>query len=345
MKTETTTSSISGRGKALPPTPQALTAENRIRLRPTRFGTTFLFILAAMLLAALNSNNNLGFLLTFLLGAMAAVSVFHTHRNLAGVQLAHLRAKPVFAGDAAYFEVNLRQPDRAARAIEIALSGQAPVTLDRVAESPAAVTIRMSADRRGLLTPGLLEIFSRYPFGIFEARTALPHSANCIVYPRPIDTPLQVPPGEPVAGSGSGQTGPGAEDFAGLKAYQPGDPLGHISWKAYSRGQGLLVKQFSEETGRWLTFDWHKLSEPDLERKLSHLCGMVLRAHQSGLLFGLRLPAAELSPARGERHLQACLSHLALFGLPGGLNGPRTRSPLNPGIRNADHESGGGEGR
>ena len=319
-------------------------AAGRIRLRPTRFGKTFLLILAAMLAGSLNSNNNLGLLLTFLLGAMAAVSVFHTRRNLAGLQLAHLRARPVFAGDTAHFEVTLYKPGWTARAVEIVLSGQAPVTLDRVADSPVAVTIGLPAGRRGLLTPGPLEILSGYPFGIFEARTALPHSAGCIVYPRPIDGSLQALAGEPVAGTGTGLAGPGVEDFAGLKAYQPGDSLGHISWKTYSRGQGLLVKQFSGESGRLLAIDWQALHEPDLERKLSRLCGMVLHAHQSGLLFGLRLPAIELAPARGEGHLQACLSHLALFGLPGGMSGPRTGAPPKTETGNGDRGPDGGKG-
>jgi len=327
MQTKTVISSTSGRRQAPTEKPQELSAGHRIRLRPTRFGITFFFILTAMLLGALNSNNNLGFLLTFLLGSMAAVSVFHTRRNLAGIRLAHMRARPVFAGEAAHFEISLRKPGRAARAVDVLFSGQAPVTLDRVDDSPSAVTIGLPAGQRGLLTPGPLGILSCYPFGLFQARAALPHSAGCIVYPRPIDGSLQTIPDEPVTGAGAGRAGPGVEDFAGLKAYQPGDNLGHISWKAYSRGQGLLVKQFSGESGRLLTVDWQALDEPNLERKLSRLCGMVLHAHQTGLPFGLRLPGAELTPARGERHLQACLSQLALFGLPGGMTGPRTQEP------------------
>lgn len=324
------------------PAPQsnAVQDEPKIDVRPTRFGYTFLFFLAAMLVGSLNSNNNLGFLLTFLLGSMAAVSIWHSRRNLAGVTLAALRAKPVFAGETAHFEVSLRRTDPAARAIDIHLTAEEPATLDQVTSSPASVTIGIPAGKRGLLTPEPLELSTCYPFGLFRACLTLPHSAGCLVYPRPIDGSPQTVPGEPTAGTGSDQSGPGVDDFAGLKPYQPGDSLGQISWKAFSRGQGLLIKQFTGESGRVLTIDWQAFEEPNLERKLSRMCGMVLNAHQAGLQFGLRLPTATVSPARGQNHLRACLAHLALFGLPGGTAAADTLFGPGPDTSGDSHFAG-----
>jgi uncharacterized protein (DUF58 family) len=286
-------------------------------VRPTRFGKTFLFILAAMLVGSLNSNNSLGFLLTFLLGSMAAVSIFHTRRNLSGLQLSQIRAKPVFSGESANFDILLKNIGPGAWAVLASLPREAPTAVDLPDNSPVAIQVRMRSTQRGLLTPGPLEISTQYPFGLFQAETTLPHSAVCLVYPRPIAGPMTTAPGGTANGVEGGGTGPGVDDFAGLRAYQPGDNLGQISWKSYSRGQGLQVKQFIGETGRSLTIDWYLLSEPHLEKKLSRLCDMVLRAHQSGLRFGLRMPAGTLAPALGKQHLKTCLTQLALFGLPG----------------------------
>lgn len=340
MITKPTISPDSDRNREPSGTLPAPAPKRRIQVRPTRYGKTFLFILVAMLVGSLNSNNNLGLLLTFLLGSMAAVSILHTRRNLAGIELAHMRAKPVFAGEQAVFEIHLRKTSPTAYAVQAALPGENPVTLDLVNGSLAPVHIGMPATRRGLLTPGPLKIFTNYPFGLFRARAALPHSAGCIVYPRPIaSSPITVP-GEPTAGAGTGMAGPGVDDFVGLTAYQPGDNLGQISWKAYSRGQGLLIKQFSGESSRMVTIDWYALSERSLEKKLSRLCGMVLQAHQTGLHFGLRLPALSIAPARGENHLKTCLTSLALFDLPGGIAGTRIfdspdKAPADAGGREA----------
>ncbi len=300
-------------------------ADRRIRIRPTRYGNTFLFILAAMLVGSLNNNNNLGFLLTFILGSMAAVSIFHTRHNLTGIQLVHMRARPVFAGEPANFEVHIRKTGHVAYAVQATLSGEDPVTID-LADTPVTISITLAARKRGLMTPGPLEIFTQYPFGLFQARTALPHSAGCIVYPRPIAGPLTTVPSDITTGMEGAGTGPGVDDFVGLRAYQPGDNLGQISWKAYSRGQGLLLKEFSGESGRMLTIDWYALNEPDLEKKLSRLCGMLLQTHKTGRPFGLRLPGRTIAPARGENHLKTCLTSLALFGLPGDVANTRKAS-------------------
>ena len=61
---------------------------NRLRIRPTRYGIVFMLMLLGMFLGSINYNNNLGFLLTFLLGSMAFVSIFYTYKNMRGMHLA-----------------------------------------------------------------------------------------------------------------------------------------------------------------------------------------------------------------------------------------------------------------
>ena len=44
---------------------------NRLKIRPTRYGNVFILLLLGMFVGSINYNNNLGFLLTFLLASMA----------------------------------------------------------------------------------------------------------------------------------------------------------------------------------------------------------------------------------------------------------------------------------
>jgi hypothetical protein len=50
-----------------------------------------------------------------------------------------------------------------------------------------------------------------------------------------------------------------------------------------------------------------------VEKKLSVLCGMVLKAHGMKLKYGISLPGRLIAPGEGERHKHACLRMLALF--------------------------------
>ena len=67
---------------------------NQIRIRPTRNGFIFIFLVLSMLLGSINYINNLGFLLTFLLGSIAFVSIANTYKNIAGITIRSSFSRP-----------------------------------------------------------------------------------------------------------------------------------------------------------------------------------------------------------------------------------------------------------
>ena len=89
----------------------------------------------------------------------------------------------------------------------------------------------------------------------------------------------------------------------------------HISWKIFSRGQGVFTKQFEGQAGTAVVIDWDRISVPDVEHRLSRMCAMVLEAHRRNTVYGLRLPGVEIEPEQGEAHRRICLETLALFGM------------------------------
>jgi uncharacterized protein (DUF58 family) len=108
--------------------------------------------------------------------------------------------------------------------------------------------------------------------------------------------------------------GAGDEDFAGLKAYQPGDSPRRIAWKASLRGETFLTKQFAGQATEELWLDWdHLPAHLDLEARLSRLTGWVLQADRGGVRYGLRLPARRIAPSSGDKHRLRCLETLARF--------------------------------
>ncbi len=288
-----------------------------IYVLPTRYGLLFVAILAAMLLGALNYNNNLGFLLTFLLGGMTFVSILYTVRNLSGMSVVSVRSRPVFAGETAAFTFMLRTPIPIRPAVRFAFPGMPEVHRDLPAGTDTTVTLKGTAARRGLLQPGVLTISSRFPLGLFRSWSRLNLPVECLVYPRPFSGPLVLSDGPSETGEeGSRPVGPGAEDFQGLRPYQPGDPLQHVSWKTFSQGQGVFTKQFTAQRGAAVQLEWARLRDRDPEVRLSRLCHMVLDAHRRRLLYGLRIPGVEIPPDWGEAHKHECLRALARYGLP-----------------------------
>ena len=101
--------------------------------------------------------------------------------------------------------------------------------------------------------------------------------------------------------------------FAGHRIYQLGDSPKRVDWKASSREQGLLIKQYHGAAQRTLWLDWEATPGADAEQRISQLTRWVIDADACGLRYGLRLPAQTLAPDTGEHHYRRCLQALALM--------------------------------
>jgi uncharacterized protein (DUF58 family) len=301
-----------------PETGPIVLVQRRVFILPTRQGYAFALVLLLMLTGSINYSLGLGFVLTFLLGALGVNAMVYTFRNLANLRVAGGRAQPVFAGDTARFEVHLENPGTADRyAIGLARERSEAVFVDVPARGSATVTLGIAAPRRGWLRPGRLRLFTRYPLGLYFAWAYLDLDTRCLVYPRPAAPGLPLPPAASGAKAGV-EHGRGEEDFSGLRPYHIGDPPRHVAWRLAAREQGLFTKQFAGRTDTVLTLDWSQLPRAmGVEERLSQLARWVLDAHAAGLSYGLRLPGETVEPAAGDAQRERCLRALALFETSG----------------------------
>lgn len=285
-----------------------------IYILPTRFGALFIVILVGMLIGSVNYNNNLGFLLTFLLAGIAFVGLFQTYFELMGLTVDAAASEPVFAGDIATVQVRVKSGRRRRSSLQFFFRKKAPETIQLSARGDVLVGVTVPTEKRGLLDPGALTIDSRYPLGLFRAWARIMPGTVGLVYPKPLASQLN---GERLQGgddSHSRQSIPGVEDFKGLSPYQPGDPPQRIFWKAFSKGQGLFTKSFTGPAGDVLLLSMDRTGGWDEERKLSKLCHQVLAAARRQIPFGLQIGGRMIPPGKGMHHRHNCLKALALYG-------------------------------
>ncbi|MBI5891241.1 MAG: DUF58 domain-containing protein [Nitrosomonadales bacterium] len=287
--------------------------QRRIYILPSRQGFAFAFILLLMLLGDINYNLSLGYVLTFLLTTTAGMTMLHAFRNMAQLEIRAGYVEPVFAGEQAKFIFHFNNPGTLDRyQIHLHDDDGHETVFDLPAQRSTPVEFAIPARQRGWLDSGRLTLYTRFPLGLFYAWTYLHFDVRCLVYPKPA-APQPLPAASVQDGSGK-LTAAGDEDFSGLRNYVAGDAMPRIAWKALAREQGLQVKQFSAQQGRWLWLDWSQLPNIAQERKLELLTRWVLDAEALGLLYGLRLPNGEVAPQNNRAHRAECLRRLALFG-------------------------------
>ena len=284
----------------------------RIYILPTRFGVMLACMLVAMLIAGLNYNSNLALAFGFLMASIALVTMHHCNRNLLGLQVDVTTEVDAFAGREASFEFVLRNDSEVERRdVEIRCLAAAGVR-SVPARSSEAVLVAVRVPRRVIVRIAQFELRTRYPFGWFHAWTYVQGALTVYVAPAPHGS-RTLPA---VAGSGTGSRSEtrGDEDFAGLRAYEPGVPLKHMAWKVLARGGEPAVQSYTSLAAlpEWL--EWSALEGEDTERRLSQLCLWVLESESAQRIYGLRIPGKEIPPGRGAAHRFACLRALAMFG-------------------------------
>jgi len=297
------------RGDTLPFT----VGRQRIYIIPSRFGVALALLVAAMLLAGLNYNSNLGLAFGFLLASLAVVAMHHCHRNLLRVCVDAVTEVDAFAGGEARFEFSLRNDAAVERCgIEIRCGDSAAEPRDVPALGGSRAVVAIPVAQRGLCRLERFELRTRHPFGWFRAWTYVHCPLTAFVAPLPRGARL------PAAAAGAAGAVPlaevrGDEDFSGLRAYSAGLPLKHMAWKVLARGGEPAVRSYSGPAAQPDWLDWSALPRLPAEDRLSQLCRWVLDGESMQRTYGLRIPGTEIPPSRGTRHRSACLRALAAF--------------------------------
>lgn len=285
----------------------------RVYILPTGVGLVFGLMAFAMLLGSMNYNNNLSFVLTFLLASIGFVAMHQCQRNLVGLELTFAGTEPVFAGQTIRYRIAVRNPSKAARyGIRLYHEKTQSDLQDLLPGESKIFILPIATQQRGWSHLERFGIRTLFPFELFGSWAWLHMDLSGLVYPAPSDDAPEPPPTH-VAHGHRQQDARGEEDFAGLRRYHEGDSPRHVAWKAFARSGQLLSKQFAgaDTSSQWFSFD--EVPAASAEERLSILTRWIIDADRTAEDFGLRLPGVEFPPAHGDAHRRQCLEALALF--------------------------------
>lgn len=288
--------------------------QRSVYIVPSRAGLMLGATLLVLLLASINYQLNLGYLLTFLLAGCSLVAMHVAHGTLRGLTMTIVAPSACFERAKATFDVQLvNARPRPRYAIELALTGaQQWACTDVAARASASVQLAWRPGRRGLHRLPTLTARTQFPLGTFRVWTVWRPATQVLVYPQPEANAPALPIGVADALPGPTYTTHHSGEPDGLRPYRPGDAMKTIVWKKAAK-TGVLVSRDSvaeQHHTLWLAREATGLA--DTEAQLRRLCAWVLRADELGLHYGLRLGDVEIAPDAGAAHRQRCLRALAL---------------------------------
>lgn len=226
------------------------------RLRFTREGKFFVGITLGVGFAAINTANNLLYLLLGMLLALIVVSGIMSElslRDLTVVRRLPLRAqvgRPHLV-EIEVFNHKTRVPSYAIEVEDLRAGQPADKRCFFLKISPKSAQVaayRRTPSRRGRDVHVGFRIATRFPFGLFEKSREVPAEGELIIYPA-VD-PVTLPPAPAGRSPGAESTvarGHG-EEFLGLKFMRPGEDPRDVHWRKTAALGQMVMRERARET-------------------------------------------------------------------------------------------------
>ncbi len=304
------------------------------RLRLTREGWAFAGMALAVALAAMNTGNNLLYLVFSTMLSLFALSGILSEAAMARVKVERIVPGMVHAGEEASCLLILKNPRSFFSHLAISLEELPGKGADLVparaffprvpARGEAASEVGLIFRRRGLHRLEEVEVSTTYPFGLARKSYRILLPAEVVVFPA--REALRSSP-TPLLAEGSLQARPRSiadGDPAGLREHLPEEDSRTIHWKASARRGRLLSVERSAEEGRtrWVVLAEEKGGDSPqamavFEGEVRRAAAEVREGIRRGERVGLRGPQGlAIPPGEGRHQEKALLTALAL--VPGG---------------------------
>jgi uncharacterized protein (DUF58 family) len=231
------------------------------KLKITREGKFFILLTLSVGLAAINTGNNLLYLLLGMLLALIVVSSIMSELSLR--QLTVVRRLPARAqvGRPHLVEIEVhnhkkRVPSYAIE-IEDLRAGQPAdkrcFFLKISPDSAQVAAYRRTPAKRGRDRHVGFRVATRFPFGLFEKSRELSSEGELIIYPA-ID-PVKLPPEQPGQRTGhQGAPGRGiGDEILGVRPMRDGDDPRDVYWRKSTLAGQLVLRERAQETQRQVT--------------------------------------------------------------------------------------------
>ena len=315
--------------------PALTRARSRFRpprsLRATRPGWCFIAIIFGVGFAALNTGNNLLYLVFALMLAFLVLSGILSETSLRGIRVERVLPRELFAG--ASSPVRIRISNRQPRIAAFALSVE-----DRVApperkaggnlqaagrcfvlrigpDSAVDRSYSLVPERRGELEFASLRVSTRFPFGLFVKSVEIEAPESALVYPAitPIETGRLAGGSREETDQRPGRS-PVGDALVGVRDFVCGDRTARVHWRRSIRSGHLVVGEregHSTSEVEILLLLSRDMTPAVIEGRVSRAASEVVHHLEAGHRVGLRTRSVRFAPAAGPGHRRELLALLA----------------------------------
>ena len=296
------------------------------RLRATRAGWCFIGIIFGVGFAALNTGNNLLYLVLALMLAFLVLSGLLSETSLRGIEIERCLPRELFAGHPNRVVLSIRNTLRKNASFAITIEDQIESSdgfeaagrvfaLRIPPASHVAGSYLFEPEHRGDVHFSGFRVSTRFPFGLFVKSRQLECIEDCIVYPHVRRVAIAPEHSSERSESNQGTTRSADGDaIAGLRDFVPGDSQRRIHWRSTLRSGRLLVGEREAVSHRELEVHLHWPSQSRasvVEERIERAASEIVTHLEAGIRVGLMTPTMHYRSGSGLAHRADLLTFLA----------------------------------
>ena len=290
------------------------------RIRFTSGGIVFTIGSLAVGFAAVNTGNNLLYLLLGSMLGFMVVSGWFSERMIRDLDVVRRVPRGVTVGHDVriFYELHSRRRRLPTLAVEIGEQGLAEKAyLARLAagQRSSARSVNRFV-RRGIYPLPTLTLSTSFPFGLFVKERDLRAPGELVVWPR---SDRSVRPPVLLGGQQRQRTlatagAPGARgEYRGLREYRVGDDPRDIHWKSSARLRQPVVREYDVDAAEdlWIVLDTRGEPGEAAEVAVEVAASLAAESVRHGNRFGLVTGEKTIMPGSGPGQLEMALDALA----------------------------------
>lgn len=294
------------------------------RLSFTPEGTRFVIVALAVGVAAINTGNNLLYLILAMMLSLIIISGILSESSLRMVDVTRSLPRDAFAGKPFLVKINAVNNKRVFPSISLNFQDR----LERGGEAgslyflkippkgKASGSYHIALEKRGIHRFQGGSLSTRYPFGLFLKSRDAGDVSEILAYPKMLDVKELLREGGVDEGELEARIKGRGTDLYGLRVYTLGDDMRSIHWKTSAKLSKLYVREFAREDVRrvmlFLDDCTPEGSEDALEKGITITASLASHFIYKGYQVGLVTSSEDIPLDIGTAQLYRILRVLAL---------------------------------
>ncbi|OGP32591.1 MAG: hypothetical protein A2073_06975 [Deltaproteobacteria bacterium GWC2_42_11] len=299
----------------------------------TKFGVRFTILLLVIGIAAINTGNNLMYLIVAMMMSLIIISGVMSESSIRGLK--HSRALPmhVFAGMPVNVQWTVKNTKRHFPSFSISLNETSPDISELsgcyLIKINVGVTVEKAGayifPRRGIYKLQGFKVSTRFPFGLFLKSKDVDSNMEVLVYPRikPVKQSRRhtYSIGASADGDAHKASGGGDTQIYNIRDYVTGDDSRLIHWKSSAKANKLMSKEFETEKRKGVIIRVDNI-EPEkvydgfyeeFENMVEDAAALAAHFIKKGFYVGIKTFSGDVPCRTGTMHLYRILRLLALI--------------------------------